>query len=43
MKRKTYPLKRSDPLLIKVSYLLIYIAIGLWFGSLIVITLTGGF
>ena len=40
--KEVYPLKKSDPLIIKISYLLIYIACGLWFGSLIGMALTGG-
>lgn len=41
MAKEEYPLKQSDPLVIKVAYLLIYIAVGLWMGALICEVLTG--
>lgn len=42
MRKETYPLKKTDPLLIKVAYLMIEIAIGLWLGASVLATLTGG-
>lgn len=42
-KQDSYPLKPSDPLLIKVAYLMIEVAVALWLGASVCAALTGGF
>lgn len=41
MAKKEYLLNRRDPLIIKVAYLITYVAVALWMGALVCEVLTG--
>jgi hypothetical protein len=40
--RQSYPLKKTDPLAIKLAYLFCEIAVALWFGASLCVLMTGG-